>query len=91
MVTFKRSHAHTVELSAPDPAVGHYRPSAGDSWTLTGKSRSVSYEITAPFSWVLVHTRLFMPSKSLFPQSCVGFGNREAWCVAIHGVAKNQT
>ena len=41
--------------------------SAGDSWTLTGKSRSVSCGITAPFSWVLVHKVLFVPSKSLFP------------------------
>ena len=33
--------------------------SARDSWTLTGKSESVSCGITAPFSWDLVHTRLF--------------------------------
>ena len=33
--------------------------SARDSWTLTGKSGSVFCEVTAPFSWVLVHTRLF--------------------------------
>ena len=26
--------------------------SAGDSWTLTGKSGLVSCEVTAPFSWV---------------------------------------
>ena len=32
--------------------------SAGDSWTLMGKSGSVSCGVTAPFSWVLVHTRL---------------------------------
>ena len=31
--------------------------SAGDSWTLTGKSGSVSHGLTAPFSWVLVCTR----------------------------------
>ena len=30
---------------------------ARDSWTLTGKSGSVSCGITAPSSWVLVHTR----------------------------------
>ena len=30
--------------------------SAGDSWTLTGKSGSVSCGVTAPFSWALVHT-----------------------------------
>ena len=31
--------------------------SAGDSWTLTGKSGSVSCGVMAPFSWVLVRTR----------------------------------
>ena len=31
--------------------------SARDSWTLSGKSGSVSCGVTAPFSWVLVHTR----------------------------------
>ena len=31
--------------------------SAGDSWTLMGKSGSVSCGVTAPFSWVLVCTR----------------------------------
>ena len=31
---------------------------------------------TAPFSWVLVHTRFFCESsKSLFPQSCVSSGS----------------
>ena len=30
--------------------------SAKDSWTLTGMSGSVSRGVTAPFSWVLVHT-----------------------------------
>ena len=48
--------------------------STGDSWTLTGKSGSVSCGVTAPFSWVLVHKVLFVPSKSLFPQSCVNSG-----------------
>ena len=53
----------------------HGRPllthaSAGDSWTLTDKSCSVSCRVTAPFSWVLVCTQLFVPSKSQFPQSC---------------------
>ena len=39
--------------------------SAGDSWTLTGKSGSVSFWVTAPFSWVLVHKVLFLLSKSI--------------------------
>ena len=47
----------------------HSRPllthaSAGDSWTLTGKSCSVSCGVTAPFSWVLVHPRFCLcPSR----------------------------
>ena len=46
-----------------------------DSWTPTGKSGTVSCGITAPFSWVLVHKALFLPSKGLFPQSCVSSGS----------------
>ena len=46
--------------------------SAGDSWTLTGKSGSASHGVTAPFSWVLVHKVLFVPSKNLFPSPVVG-------------------
>ena len=42
--------------------------SAGDSWTLTGKSGSVSYGITAPFSWVLAHpTFCLCPPRACFP------------------------
>ena len=40
---------------------------AGDSWTLTGMSGSVSCGVTAPFFWVLVHT------KFCLCQSCVKF------------------
>ena len=49
--------------------------SARDSWTLTGKSGSVSCGVTAPFSWVLVHTRLCLcPPRICFPKSCVSSG-----------------
>ena len=42
--------------------------SAGDSWTPTGKSGSVSCGVLAPFSWVLVHTRFCLcPSRVYFP------------------------
>jgi len=43
--SFKRSHVQTATLSAPNPAAGHHQPMAsdGDSWTLTGKSGSVSF------------------------------------------------
>ena len=44
--------------------------SAGDSWTLTGKSGSVFCGATAPFSWVLVCTRFCLcPPRVYFPSS----------------------
>ena len=62
----------------PQPCIGPplTHTSAGVSWTLTGKSGSVSCGVTAPFSWVLacMHKLLFVSSKSLFPQSCVSSG-----------------
>ena len=45
-----------------------------DSWILMGKSVLVSCGVTALFPWVLVHTVLFLPSKSLYLQSCVSSG-----------------
>ena len=45
--------------------------SPGDSWTLTGKSGSVSYGVTAPSPGSGADKVMFVPSKSLFPQSCV--------------------
>ena len=55
--SFKRFHACTAALSAPELAAGHCRPMPppGDSWTLTSESWSVSCGVTALFSWVLVH------------------------------------
>ena len=42
--------------------------SARDSWTLPGKSGSVSCGVTAPFSWVLVHTGFCLcPPGVCFP------------------------
>ena len=71
MVTsFKRVYARTVVFSAPKHMAGHMACLARDSWTLTGKSGSVSCEVTAPFSWVGLHKVLFVLSKSLFLQFC---------------------
>ena len=42
--------------------------STGDSWTLIGKSGSVSFGVTDPFSWLLVHTRFCLcPPRVCFP------------------------
>ena len=76
MVTsFRTSHEllRWVPTHGSRPTPNH--AFAGDSWTLTGKSRSVSFDITAPFSWVLVHTTVVCPSKSWFPHSCVSSGS----------------
>ena len=68
--SFKRTYAHTAGFSAPDPSG---RPlsihtSARDSQTLTGQSGSVSSGDTAPFSWLLVHTRFSLcPPRVCFP------------------------
>ena len=45
--------------------------SDGDSWTLPYKSVSVSCGVTAPFSWILVHTRFCLcPLNVYFPVLC---------------------
>ena len=68
------THYHT---QCPEPCS---RPlpthtSAGDSWTLTGKSGSVSYRAHCSFLLgASAHKVLFVPSKSLFPQSWVSSG-----------------
>ena len=74
MVTsFKRFHTCTATTQCPQPCS---RPplthtSAGDSWTLKGKSGSVSCGVTAPFSWVLVYTKFCLcPPRVCFPVLC---------------------
>ena len=45
--------------------------SARDSWTCMGKSGSVSCGDTAPFSWVLLHTKFCLcPQRVYFPVLC---------------------
>ena len=78
MATFKRSHACTATLSAPNPVAGHRRPTP--PLEASGHSRAnlgQSIVISPMCSFLLgpgVHKVLFVPSKSLFPQSCVSFG-----------------
>ena len=75
--SFKRSHAHITTLSAPQPWswLPPTHASAGDSWTLTGRSGSVSHRVTAPFCWVLVSTRFCLSPPRVYFQSCVNFGS----------------
>ena len=60
-------------IQCPQPCI---RPSpthasTRDSWTLLGKSGSVSCGVTAPFSWVLVHMRFYLcPPRVDFPVLC---------------------
>ena len=64
----------TAALSAPDPVPGHCQPTPPleTPKTLIDKSDSVSFGVTAPFSWVLEHIWfcLFLP-RVYFP-SAVG-------------------
>ena len=70
ITTFKRFHACTLTLTAPNPAAGYHWPTPlletpGHSQTSLGQSLVGS---TAPFSWVLVHIRFCLcPSKVYFP------------------------
>ena len=70
VISFKRFHECTVPFTA------HNRPSSthtstGDSWTLLGKSGSVSCVVAAPFSWVLVHARFCLcPPRVYFQVLC---------------------
>ena len=61
-----------IQCSQPCRRPPQSQASAGDSWTLLGKSGSVSCGVTAPFSWVLVLTNwcVCVSSKSLFPVLC---------------------
>ena len=71
--SFKSSHAPAAALSAPDPAASHCQPTPlpetpGHSWESLDQSL---VGVTAPFSWVLVHTRFCLgPPSVCFPVLC---------------------
>ena len=76
--SFKRSQTHTATLGAPDPSAGHHWPMP------PSETPGHTYgQIWVSFLWGLcsfflgsgVHKVLFVPSKNLFPQSCVSFGD----------------
>ena len=59
---------HTLSHSVPPTLLTH--ASTRDFWTLTGILESVSFGVTAPFSWVLVHTRFCLFSSRISPVLC---------------------
>ena len=70
--SFKRTSAHTVVFSAPDPAAGHCGPTPPPE-TPRHSQASLAQSLmgTLFFLWGPgVHKVLFVPSKSLFPQPC---------------------
>ena len=76
VTSFKRSCVHTAALSAPDPAAGHHYP------RLCRRHLDTQAQVWVSLLWrhcsfLLgpdAHKVLFVPSKSLFPQSCVSSG-----------------
>ena len=77
MVTsFKRAHARTATLSAPNTTAGHCRPMPPPE--TSGHSRaSLGQSLVGSLLFPLgpgAHKVLFVPSVSLFPPSCVSSG-----------------
>ena len=69
--SFKRSPTHCcTQCSRPCSRPPLTQASAGDSWTILGKSGSVSCGVTAPFSWILVHTRFCLCPRVCFLVLC---------------------
>ena len=74
--SFKRSHAWTAILSAPDPTAGHHWSTPPLEVLDTHRQVWVSL-LWGSCSFFLgpgADKVLFVPSKSLFPQSCVSSG-----------------
>ena len=75
--SFKRCHACTAVVSAPNPASGQcqFTPpleTPGHSWASLGQSHVQSL-VLFPESWCTQGS--VCTPKSLFPQSCVSFGS----------------
>ena len=79
--SFKRSHACTTALSAPDPTAGHRWPTSPLETTRHSQA-SLDHLLWGHRSFLLgsgVHKVLFVPSKSLLPQSCVSSVIKSLW------------
>ena len=73
VTSFRRSHAHAAALSSPIPAAGH-----GFCQRLLDTHRQVWVSLFWGHCSLLlgpgVHKVLFVPSKILFPPSCISSG-----------------
>ena len=82
--SFKRTHACTATLSAPNPAAGPHQPRALSE--APRHSRQVWVNLLwGHCSFLLgpgAHKFLFVPSKNLFPQSCISSGISVVWLMA---------
>ena len=77
VTSFKRSRACTAALGASDPAAGHCQPMPLPD-TPRHSQASQGQSLWVHCSFLLgpdVPKVLFVPSKSLFPQSCVSSGS----------------
>ena len=82
--SFKRCHACTAVVSAPNPASGQcqFTPpleTPGHSWACLGQSLVGSLPLSPGPG---VHKIWLVPSKSLFSQSCVSSGSSMAGLMA---------
>ena len=71
--SFKRSHAHTTALNAPDPASGHpwpMPPLETPGYSQASLGQSLVGGVTAPFSWVPVQSFVCALQESVSPVLC---------------------
>ena len=82
--SFRRSPAGTATLNAPNPAAGH-RPPTPLRETPGHSQASLGQSLVGPLLLLLgpgMHKVLFVPTKSLFPQTCVSSGSSMAGLMA---------
>ena len=78
------SHACTATLSAPNPAAGPHQPRALSEAPWHARQVWVNL-LWGHCSFLLgpgAHKFLFVPSKNLFPQSCISSGISVVWLMA---------